>query len=61
VAGSNGWPTVASEKVPEQHVVDEFQRGYRLHDRMLRAAMVSVSTGQAQGGAPEPDETIGLS
>ena len=53
--------SVASEKVPEQHVVDEFQRGYRLHDRMLRAAMVSVSTGQAQDGAPEPDETIGLS
>jgi molecular chaperone GrpE len=53
--------SVASEKVPEQHVVDEFQRGYRLHDRMLRAAMVSVSTGQAQGGPPEPDETIGLS
>ena len=24
---------------------------------MLRAAMVSVSTGQAQDGAPEPDET----
>ena len=53
--------SVASEKVPEQHVVDEFQRGYRLHDRMLRAAMVSVSTGQAQDSASEPDEAIGLS
>ena len=53
--------SVASEKVPEQHVVDEFQRGYRLHDRTLRAAMVSVSTGQAQDGAPGTDETIGLS
>ena len=40
--------SVASEKVPEQHVVDEFQRGYLLHDRILRAAMVSVSTGQAR-------------
>lgn len=38
---------VASENVPEQHVVDEFQRGYLLHDRILRAAMVSVSTGRA--------------
>ena len=53
--------SVASEKVPEQHVVDEFQRGYRLHDRTLRAAMVSVSTGQAQDGEPGTDETIGLS
>ena len=53
--------SVASQKVPEQHVVDEFQRGYRLHDRMLRAAMVSVSTGQAQDGAPGTDKTIGSS
>jgi molecular chaperone GrpE len=49
--------SVASEKIPEQHVVDEFQRGYRLHDRILRAAMVSVSTGQAQDGAPGTDGT----
>ena len=53
--------SVASQKVPEQHVVDEFQRGYRLHDRMLRAAMVSVSTGQAQDGTPRADETISSS
>lgn len=39
--------SVPSQKVPEQHVVDEFQRGYLLHDRILRAAMVSVSTGRA--------------
>ena len=45
--------SVPSGKVPEQHVVDEFQRGYLLHDRILRAAMVSVSTGQAQDSAPE--------
>jgi molecular chaperone GrpE len=53
--------SVASEEIPEQHVVDEFQRGYRLHDRTLRAAMVSVSTGQAQDGEPGTDETIGSS
>ncbi|MBU6433741.1 MAG: nucleotide exchange factor GrpE [Nitrospirae bacterium] len=53
--------SVASEKIPEQHVVDEFQRGYRLHDRILRAAMVSVSTGQAQDGAPGTDKTTGSS
>jgi molecular chaperone GrpE len=37
--------SVPSDQVPEQHVVDEFQRGYRLHDRILRPAMVTVSTG----------------
>jgi molecular chaperone GrpE len=52
--------SVASEKVPEQHVVDEFQRGYLLHDRILRAAMVSVSTGRADG-SPRTDETISSS
>jgi len=49
--------SVASEKVPKQHVVDELQRGYLLHDRILRAAMVSVSAGRA-GGAPGTDNTI---
>ncbi|HET6675190.1 MAG TPA: nucleotide exchange factor GrpE [Nitrospiraceae bacterium] len=36
---------VESEKVPEHCVVEEFQKGYLLHDRILRAAMVSVSKG----------------
>ena len=49
--------SVASETVPKQHVVDELQRGYLLHDRILRAAMVSVSTGRADG-APGTEETI---
>ncbi len=40
---------VASETVPKQHVVDELQRGYLLHDRILRAAMVSISSGRADG------------
>ena len=39
--------SVASQTVPKEHVVEEFQRGYLLHDRILRAAMVSVSAGQA--------------
>jgi molecular chaperone GrpE len=52
--------SVASKKVPEQHVVDEFQRGYLLHDRILRAAMVSVSTGRVDG-VPGTDDTIGSS
>lgn len=52
--------SVASQKVPELHVVDEFQRGYRLHDRILRAAMVSVSTGRTDG-ASGTDDTISSS
>jgi molecular chaperone GrpE len=39
---------VPSDTVPRDHVIDEFQKGYRLHDRILRAAMVSVSSGPAQ-------------
>jgi molecular chaperone GrpE len=52
--------SIASKKVPKQHVIDEFQRGYLLHDRILRAAMVSVSAGPATG-APGTDDTISSS
>ncbi len=38
-----------SDDVPANRVLDEFQKGYRLHDRILRAAMVSVSSGPTQG------------
>jgi len=47
--------SVASEKVPKRHVVDEFQRGYLLHDRILRPSMVSVSTGK-DNGTPGADD-----
>lgn len=43
--------SVPSDTVPPEHVVEEFQRGYRLHDRILRAAMVTVSTGRAADDA----------
>ncbi|BCA53170.1 Protein GrpE [Nitrospira sp. KM1] len=46
-SGHQAVTSVPSSHVPEHHVVEEFQRGYRLHDRILRAAMVSVSTGGA--------------
>jgi len=39
---------VPSDTVPRDHVIEEYQKGYRLHDRILRAAMVSVSAGPAQ-------------
>ncbi len=44
---------VPSESVPSNHVIDEFQKGYRLHDRILRAAMVSVSSGLPNTGDQE--------
>ena len=36
---------IKSDTVPENHVVEEYQKGYLLQDRILRAAMVTVSTG----------------
>ncbi|MCW5197669.1 nucleotide exchange factor GrpE [Buchnera aphidicola] len=34
---------VNSKKIKENYVVEVLQKGYMLHDRLLRAAMVSVS------------------
>lgn len=34
---------VESDTVPDNHVVDELQRGYRIKDRLLRPAMVRVA------------------
>jgi molecular chaperone GrpE len=53
-AGHQAVATVPSSQVPDQHVVEEFQRGYRLHDRILRPAMVTVSSG-AESGSDETD------
>jgi molecular chaperone GrpE len=49
--------SIESEKVPKQHVVDELQRGYLLHDRILRAAMVSVSAGRPDG-VPKTEDRV---
>lgn len=35
------------DTIPNQHVAEEFQRGYLLHDRLLRPALVIVSSGPA--------------
>ena len=46
---------VPSDKVPAGHVVDVAQAGFTIGDRVLRAAMVTVSSGAAtaaDGGAP---------
>ncbi len=38
----------ASDSVPANHVVAEFEKGYRYKDRLLRAARVIVSAGGGQ-------------
>ncbi|MDE0297664.1 MAG: nucleotide exchange factor GrpE [Candidatus Poribacteria bacterium] len=39
---------VESEDVPENAVIEEYQRGYTLHDRVIRPSMVSVSKGNPE-------------
>jgi molecular chaperone GrpE len=48
-----------SDEHEENMVIAEFQKGYNLHDRLLRAAMVAVSKQPAEeeAAAPQPDET----
>lgn len=35
--------TVASDEVEKDHIVEVYQKGYKLHDRLLRAAKVAVA------------------
>ena len=37
---------VASDEVPDNHVLEELQPGYRIKDRLLRPAMVRVAKGK---------------
>lgn len=48
-SGHQAVASVPSTQVPDMHVVEECQRGYRLHDRILRPAMVTVSSGAGSG------------
>jgi molecular chaperone GrpE len=41
---------VETEDIADNHVIDEFQRGYRLKDRLLRPAMVRVARNSRQQG-----------
>lgn len=42
--------------VPNQTVVEEYQKGFMLHDRLVRPAMVVVSTGGPNVAATPPPE-----
>jgi molecular chaperone GrpE len=44
--------TVESHEVPPNHVVSVMQKGYRLHERLLRPAMVVVARAPAGKAAP---------
>ncbi len=43
---------VESSDKPDHSIVEELQKGYLLHDRVLRAAMVTVATSQSGNSEP---------
>ena len=47
---------IESEDVEENAVIEEFQRGYLLHDRVLRPSIVSVSRGKPRTKDTSPDD-----
>ena len=49
---------VESADAPENTVLEEYQKGYLLHDRVLRAAMVAVAVAPASAERDE-GETLG--
>jgi molecular chaperone GrpE len=55
-SGHQAVASVPSTQVPDKHIVEEFQRGYRLHDRILRPAMVTVSSGTGSGSTEEVND-----
>ena len=48
---------VESTTVPENVVVDEYQKGYFLHDRILRPAMVTVAKTKMEPGNGETQQS----
>ena len=48
---------VESTTMPENVVVDEYQKGYFLHDRILRPAMVTVAKAKTEPGDEERQES----
>ncbi|RME33247.1 MAG: nucleotide exchange factor GrpE, partial [Deltaproteobacteria bacterium] len=50
---------VVSEDLPPNHVAQELQKGYRLHDRLLRPALVMVSKAPEGGSEAETGADTG--
>jgi molecular chaperone GrpE len=44
-----------SDKHPKNTVIQELQKGYTLHDRLLRPSMVVVAKPRAEGGPGQPE------
>jgi molecular chaperone GrpE len=44
---------MANADIPEHHIAHEAQSGYTLHGKVIRPAMVVVSTGSGEAGATE--------
>jgi molecular chaperone GrpE len=51
--------TEESGEHPENTVLKEFQKGYTLHGRLLRPAMVVVSKSKSEEPSADPEETAG--
>ena len=51
---------VESATIPENHVVDEYQKGYFLHERILRPSMVTVATARPENSTPDENESAAL-
>jgi molecular chaperone GrpE len=49
--------TEENEEYPENTVVQEFQKGYTLHDRLLRPSMVVVSKAKSDDGPDDPEKS----
>jgi molecular chaperone GrpE len=49
---------VRQDKGKEGMVVEELQKGYMMHDRLLRPAKVVVGNGSKEDGAEEPTEAL---
>ncbi|MCH7960463.1 MAG: nucleotide exchange factor GrpE [Candidatus Hydrogenedentes bacterium] len=47
---------VPSDEIPKDDVAEEFQRGYTLHDQVLRPSKVTVSTGPETVTGEQDDE-----
>ncbi|MYC27970.1 MAG: nucleotide exchange factor GrpE [Nitrospira sp. SB0662_bin_26] len=48
---------VESDTIPENVIVDEYQKGYFVHDRILRPAMVTVAKAKTEPGNEEAQES----
>lgn len=48
---------VESTTIPENVIVDEYQKGYFVHDRILRPAMVTVAKAKTEPGDEEAQES----